>query len=116
MESFNEDLIWDTIKDRAKDRIDYAGFAALFPFDPDNFLSSIIYGYAVGRPPQVITDKISSQVLMTGNTVDGEALGRFVAGSGTLLASEIALTVRALQMLNSGEDPEDVYELIAASL
>ena len=78
MTEFDEDQIWDTIMESAKSIIDYKAFAALFPFNPDNFLSSIIYGFSVARSTEVIADKISAQVFMTGNTVDKVALSQFI--------------------------------------
>jgi len=116
VEDFSEDQIWDAIKDNAKCKIDYAGFAALFPFDPDNFLSSIIYGFAVGRSNEIIADKISAQVFMTGNSIDSQALDLFIEGSQSLLKKEIEVTVKALQMLDDGAEPEEVYETVSRSL
>ena len=116
MTDFDEDQIWDTIMESAKTKIDYPAFSALFPFNPDNFLSSIIYGFAVGRPATVIADKIAAQVFMTGNEVDKETLLSFVEGGEMALAQQIALTVQALQMLNAGEEPELIYETVVKAL
>ena len=116
MDDFDEDLIWDTIMESGKSKIDYAAFGALFPIKPDNFLSSMIYGFAVGLPPEVITDKIVSQITATGNTVDEDALFGFVLDSQPALALQIALNVKVIQMLNAGEEPELVYEMVVNSL
>src|SRR4051812_41117376 len=116
MANFDEDLIWDTIMESAKPMIDYPAFAALFPFNPDNFLSSIIYGFAVNRTAQTITDKIAAQVFMTGNEVNKDALHHFVAESQQALSNQIALTMKALQMLNAGEEPELIYYTIVKAL
>jgi len=113
---FNEDQIWDAIKDNAKGKIDYAVFASLFPFDPDNFLSSIIYGFAVSRSNEVIEDKIAAQVFMTGNAVDRQALRRFIEESHSLLKEEIAATVMALKMLDDGAEPETVFDTVIEAL
>ena len=116
MSEFDEDKIWDTIMESAKSIIDYKAFAALFPFNPDNFLSSIIYGFSVNRTAQVIADKIAAQVFMTNNEVDKDILRRFVEESETSLIHQIALTAQAMQMLNAGEEPEDIYEAIVKAL
>src|SRR5947199_10586759 len=110
MDDFDEDLIWDTIMESAKGKIDYKSFAALFPFSPDNFLSSIIYGFAANSSREVIVDKISAQVFMTGNLVDKASLLLFIEDNHPALKDEIAVTVRALKMLNDGIDPELVYK------
>jgi hypothetical protein len=116
MDDFDEDLIWDTIRDNAKSRIDYERFAALFPINPDNFLSSILYGFAVGSSKEVIADKISTQVLMTCNTVNKQALLRFIEDNQSSLSHQIALTARALLLLEDGEEPEQVYQYVLDSL
>ena len=116
MSEFDEDQIWDTIMESAKGMIDYNAFAALFPFNPDNFLSSIIYGFAVNRSAQVIADKITAQVFMTGNEVDKDFLLRFVEESETSLSHQINLTAQAMQLLNAGEEPEVIYEGIVKAL
>ena len=112
MEEFSEDQIWDTITAHAKGKIDYEAFAAFFHFEPDNFLSSIIYGFAVNRSVEVIADKIAAQVTMTGNAVDKAALSRFIEQSEPALQQEIGLTIRVLGMLNDGEEPRDVYGIV----
>jgi hypothetical protein len=112
----SEDEIWDTITASAKGKIDYAGFAALFPFNPDNFLSSIVYGFAIDRSTEVIAGKISAQVFMTGNTVDENALSHFIEGSHSKLKKEVTLTKMALQMLNDGDEPLEVYQFVLNSL
>ena len=109
MDEFSEDQIWDTITGQAKGIIDYKRFERLFPFNPDNFLSSIIYGFAVNRSKEVIVEKISAQVFMTGNSVDRPALSLFIEESLPLLENEIALTIKALQMLDDGMEPEFVF-------
>ena len=116
MADFEEDQIWDTIMESAKSRIDYAAFASFFPFNPDNFLSSVIYGYATGRSADVITIKIADQVSMTGNRVDTDALLAFVEDSQSKLAQQVQLTIKALQMMNAGEEPELVYETVVKEL
>ena len=115
MDEFSEDQIWDTITEQAKGKIDYRRFQALFPFNPDNFLSSIIYGFAVNRGKEVIADKISAQVVMTGNSVDRQALTQFIEDSRSLLGNEIMLTIKALQMLDDGTEPESVFTTLLGS-
>jgi hypothetical protein len=116
MNDFSEDQIWDTIMESAKDKIQYEAFAALFPFNPDNFLSSIIYGFAVSRSGDLIAEKIAAQVFMTGNTVNKEALGLFINQSQLALQLEIALTAKALHLLDDGEEPELVYNTVLEAL
>lgn len=116
MSDFDEDMIWDTIMESAKRVIDYNTFAAFFPFNPDNFLSSIIYGFAVGRSADVISGKISAQAFMTGNTVNESALLGFIKDSHSALSHQVALTTKALQMMNAGAEPVLVYETIKNAL
>lgn len=116
MNEFSEDQIWDAIMESAKSKVDYDAFAGLFTFNPDNFLSSIIYGFATGKGPGSIADKISTQVYMTRNFVDKAALTAFIDQAGPLLHQEIALTIRALNMLNDGEEPETVYQTVSEAL
>ena len=116
MANFNEDEIWDAIMESAKGKVDYERFTALFPFNPDNFLSSIIYGFSVGRSAEVITEKISAQVFMTGNTVDKGALSQFIEEHQSKLTEETTLTTKAFQMLDDGTEPELVYETISEAL
>ncbi len=116
MEAFSEDLIWDSIKDHAKGRIDYPAFASFFTMDPDNFLSSTIYGFAVGQDAEAITNKIVAQVYMTGNFLNRPALRAFIEDNQSALQAEIALTRRVLHLLNDGEEPEEIYSMVLASL
>src|SRR5688572_21951454 len=116
MPDFDEDLIWDTITEKAKSRVDYARFSAFFPFSPDNFLSSAIYGFAVGRSPQLIADKIAAQVQMTGNTVDVDELRDFIADSEAPLSKLADLTRVCLKALEEGEDEEVVYNMVLSAL
>lgn len=116
MPEFDEDLIWDSIMESAKTKIAYAAFEALFPFTPDNFLSSIIYGFAMKRSPEAITANIVTQTKMTGNIVDDTVLADFVASSRPAIAQEIELTAQALNELARGTDPEAVYRKISAEL
>lgn len=116
MPEFDEDLIWDTIMDSGKHRIDYPAFAAFFPFKADNFLSSVIYGFAMNRGIEAIAANIAAQVSQTGNAVDTAALQEFIARSRDALHVETRLTADALRRLARGEDPERIYQDVLEAL
>lgn len=116
MEDFDEDLIWDSLMESAKTKIDYDAFAALFPFPANNFLSSVIYGYAMRKDADAITANIVSQTVMTGNFVHRNQLHSMVDRMRQEIGLEIQLTSDALGKLARGDDPEEIYRDIAAVL
>ena len=116
MEQITEDLIFDTIMESARGKVDYAAFEALFPFNPDNFLSSIIYGFALGTPIEVIVGRIATQVNMTGNTVDQQSLMIFIEDNTPLIAEEVKAKQVVLRMLDDGDELEDIYKVVAGML
>jgi hypothetical protein len=116
MTEFDEDLIWDTIMEHGRTRIDHVAFAAFFPFNADNFLSSIIYGFAMERPVATIAGNIAAQVSQTGNVVDLPALTAFVEGSREALRTETDLTRMALRELARGEDSELIFKSVQQGL
>lgn len=116
MEEFDEDLIWDTIMESGQSRIDYDAFSAFFPFRPDNFLSSVIYGFAMDRSPDAIAGNIAAQVSQTGNAVSLQELTAFIEESRAALNLESELTSYALAALARGADPEGVFQYVKAGL
>ena len=116
MDEISEDQIFDTIMESAKEKIDYPSFAAMFPFNPDNFVHSTIYGLALGTRPPAIARKIAVQVSMTCNFVDEPALIQFIEENESALGREITSMQMALKMLNSGDELQDVYEAVMKSL
>jgi hypothetical protein len=116
MDEISDDLIFDTIMESAKERIDYPAFAAMFPFNADNFVSSMIYGLALGSRPPAIARKIAVQVSMTCNFVDEPAVVEFIEGNETALAREVSTMQMALRMLNDGDELQTVYEAVLEAL
>ena len=112
MPEFDEDLIWDTIMESAKTKVDFPAFEALFPFPANNFLSSVIYGFAMQKEADAIVANIVTQTAMTGNFVHRNQLLEMVQSMQPAIDAEVTLTTAALRDLARGEDPEDVYRTI----
>jgi hypothetical protein len=111
-----EDKIWDTITNSAKGKFDYDSFRENFLIDPDMVIFMIILGFASGKSKEMIKMELFNQMLMTGFKWKVEDIADFINDKEELFKLEINLSKTSKNMLDAGNEPLIVYNLISQLL
>lgn len=111
-----EDIIWDTITNKAKTRFDFEKFAKKFSELDENMadiiLFQIIVGFASNEKEEIIAAKLFSNFLLTGFIWDKKEIDKFLSDKKDVLKIEIYVTQLANDLLRNGNDPVSVLNSV----
>ncbi|MDH3346403.1 MAG: hypothetical protein OEL75_04385 [Kiritimatiellaceae bacterium] len=116
-----EDIVWSTITESAKCRLDYTGFKNSLGASGDDrtaefILFQIIEGYAEDLSLTDILSKIRGDLLLFGYTVSDDELNAVLADKKEVLEKEISAAKEALSEFVKGTHADDVLVQVSSLL
>jgi len=102
-----EDIVWNTITESAKRRVDYTGFKNRLNGDErvaEYILFQILTGYAEELSLEEFLSKIQEDLRLFGYSFSAEDLDEFLADKKEILSAEIRAAKEALSGFAQGND------------
>lgn len=120
MQLKDELLIWDTIVEHAKTKIDYPYYSKMFEGQDEHvlekFLFHILAAFASGESHSTISTNLHNELINVGFNFTEKQIDEFIEDKHVVFSPEIYATYLTFHMLEEGVDVEEVSQSVDAVL